>query len=418
MSGLTWIYVITNPSFPKYVKVGWTRHNPHKRIGDIDTTGVPTPFDLNYVACVDDAGNLEKLTHQFLDRHRVRSSREFFEVSAKCAREAIRSVAISSGITFHFEKTYIEDDPAISGNQIANFDAQAGDDSDSQLESLFEQLGPIEFSAANVELGESVSSALVNTDSEYDAIEELFYYYTHLVVKAFLDFDVVKGLRLLVDLSRWGESVPDVFDVFTDEELTKYQINFFKRAESDDGFVACLAVPDNLIDDFMELAFDDYSARCVIDWLELFTITEAQQLRVARYYISQGKTSRVKLLAANYLYEISDDVKEVFNVYISELKIDRSLIKEPSAYISFNQVLNQAFVRMCDIVIRSNCHDYDDFLRRFLGFLESSQSCFDRGYPGLRMSMQCYFDGGDFNGCVPLSRYYVWISGFCLNYRP
>ena len=417
MSDLTWIYVITNPSFPKYVKVGWTRHNPHKRIGDIDTTGVPTPFDLNYVACVDDARKLEKLTHQFLDRHRVRSSREFFEVSAMCAREAIRSVAISSGIVLHFDKTYIEADPAISGNQITNFDTQADDDSDSLAESLFEQLGAIDFSAVNVERGENAGSAFVNAHNEDDTFDELYSCYASLVVKALLDFDVAKGMRALIDLSRWLEHVPSVCDVFANEELAAYQVGFFERVEADHNFAIYFAIPDNFIDDFLELAVDENCVRFVVDWLELVMATEAQGLRVARYYISQGKTPRIKLLAANYLYEICDDCEEVLNVYASELKVDRALIREPSYYLSINQIVNQSFVRMCDIVIRSNCHDYDDFLRRFLGFLESSQSSFERGYPGLRTVMHCYFDGGDFNGCFPLSSYYAWIAGFYMSYK-
>lgn len=426
MNDLTWIYVVTNSSFPKYVKVGWTRHNPHKRISDIDSTGVPTPFDLNYVACVEDAGRLEKLTHQFLDNYRVRSSREFFEVSAKFAREAIRSVALNFGVRFYFEKIYIEDECNVSGASSTNTHGALGvidfkrvniesasDISGSPSASIYERFGDIDFERINIE-GEiditGAPSATVNY--EYDFFDDVHSGYASLVVKAFLDFDVSRGMNILLDYCKWVEEFPAVNDFFTDEEIVKYRVGVFKRIESDEDSIN-MVISDHLIDEFLSLAVDESSVWDLISWLALLLIPDEQAQRIARHYIVHGATSRVKLLAANYLFEtVKYADEEVFLVYEAELKIDASMIREPSSYISFNQVLNQAFVRMCSILIESNCHEYDGFLRSYLDFLESSQSCFVRHYPELRDVMQRYFGGENFETRSPLIPYYKWLVVF------
>ena len=358
MNDLTWIYVITNPSFPKYVKVGWTRHNPHKRISDIDSTGVPTPFDLNYVACVEDAGKLEKLAHQFLDDYRVRSSREFFEVSAGFAREAIRSVAARYDVGIYFEKTYIED----------------GCDASSE-----------------------------SSESDYDDFDEVYFTYKSSVMKAFFDYDINKGMSILLDLCKWLEYCPAVCDFFTDEEKDKFRDGSNGLFEPDQDSIN-LDVSDGVVDKFLILLVDEDSVKNIIDWLVLFLSDQFQ--RVARYYITYGSTSRVRLLAANFLYEVDDNVEsEVLSVYELDLKVN-AIVREPNYYIRYNRVLNQAFVRMCSMLMKSNRHDYDGYLRLLLDFLESSQSSFAQHYPGLRTVMQCYFDGGDFEGCFPLKPYY------------
>lgn len=414
MNDLTWIYVATNPSFPKYVKVGWTRHNPHKRISEIDSTGVPTPFDLNYVACVGDAAKLEKLTHQFLDNHRVRSSREFFEVSAKFASEAIRSVAIGSGIVFYFEKIYLEDGVVVSRVKNRNFQTQTDEGFNPTNGEIYKLLGDIDSDIVNIKAGLFFNSVLKSENGEYDLCEvydAMDSYYARLLVKAFHDLDFAKCLSTLLEYSRRMGVIPIFDDIFGNEEISQYMDALLRRSEADPSFSG-FAVSDCFVDDFVKLAVDEFCVQSLIDWLELLMISDAQQLRVAQYYIAQGETSKVRLLGANYLYEVGGDRAEILSVYLSELKIDSALIRQPTEFISFNQIINQAFVRMCDILIKTNCHDYDDFLSRFLDFLASFQTSFDRKYTGLRTVLHCYFDGGDFDGCAPLNKYIVCMAGF------
>lgn len=74
------IYILINEAMPGYIKVGRTT-NLEQRIRSLDTTSVPLPFECFYACTVNDANFVEKQLHDaFLD-HRVRSSREFFELS-------------------------------------------------------------------------------------------------------------------------------------------------------------------------------------------------------------------------------------------------------------------------------------------------------------------------------------------------
>ena len=83
------VYVLINEAMPNYIKIGRTT-NLEQRIRSLDTTGLPLPFECFYACTVKDAGFVEKQLHDaFLD-HRVRSSREFFEISPERAVSALK----------------------------------------------------------------------------------------------------------------------------------------------------------------------------------------------------------------------------------------------------------------------------------------------------------------------------------------
>lgn len=87
------IYILINESMPGYVKVGRTT-NLEQRIRSLDTTGIPLPFECFYACTVKDSVYVEKQLHDaFLD-HRVRSSREFFEISPDRALAALKLAEI------------------------------------------------------------------------------------------------------------------------------------------------------------------------------------------------------------------------------------------------------------------------------------------------------------------------------------
>ena len=68
------IYILINEAMPGYVKIGRTT-NLEQRIRSLDTTSVPILFE-------------RQLHDTFLDQ-RVRSNREFFEISPERAVSAI-----------------------------------------------------------------------------------------------------------------------------------------------------------------------------------------------------------------------------------------------------------------------------------------------------------------------------------------
>jgi len=83
------IYILINEAMPGYVKIGRTT-NLEQRIRSLDTTGLPLPFECFYACTVKDSTFVERQLHDaFLD-HRVRSSREFFEISPERAVSALK----------------------------------------------------------------------------------------------------------------------------------------------------------------------------------------------------------------------------------------------------------------------------------------------------------------------------------------
>lgn len=77
-----YVYVMSNPSFHSdMLKIGWTREHPNIRLNNLNTTGIPTPFIVEYVIITPEGSKLEKQIHNHIKSHRVNSNREFFKIS-------------------------------------------------------------------------------------------------------------------------------------------------------------------------------------------------------------------------------------------------------------------------------------------------------------------------------------------------
>lgn len=92
MSGRQYLYIFSNPSMPGMLKVGSTTRPPHERKLELHSTGVPTPFEIEYVFVVADCSACEQLAHRALHAYRVSTNREFFSVSIKTALKKIQAV--------------------------------------------------------------------------------------------------------------------------------------------------------------------------------------------------------------------------------------------------------------------------------------------------------------------------------------
>ncbi len=77
---------------PNLIKVGKTTKHPSKRMSELHSTGVPTPFELEFSAMVDNCGASELAAHRALANYRVTGNREFFRISVKQAIELILPV--------------------------------------------------------------------------------------------------------------------------------------------------------------------------------------------------------------------------------------------------------------------------------------------------------------------------------------
>jgi len=77
---------------PGLIKVGKTTTHPSQRMSELHSTGVPTPFELEFSATVSSCDYSEKAAHRALANYRVTGNREFFRISIKKAIELILPV--------------------------------------------------------------------------------------------------------------------------------------------------------------------------------------------------------------------------------------------------------------------------------------------------------------------------------------
>ena len=87
------IYIMSNPAHPGLLKIGQTSKDPDIRRNDLNSTGVPEDFILEYRALTSDYHRLEKEIHQKLNNYRYRQDREFFKIEVQDAITTIKAVA-------------------------------------------------------------------------------------------------------------------------------------------------------------------------------------------------------------------------------------------------------------------------------------------------------------------------------------
>lgn len=109
-----YVYILTNESMPGLVKIGKTTRCPDGRAGELDTTGVPTPFVVHHYEISPDCSALEKTMHDMMPDLRVRSGREFFRIEADAAAEMLGAALREQveGWLAHFipDSTIVADD--------------------------------------------------------------------------------------------------------------------------------------------------------------------------------------------------------------------------------------------------------------------------------------------------------------------
>ena len=90
VKNVEYIYCMTNKSFnTNLVKIGWTTNEPSKRAQQLYTTGVPTPFTIEFIIKTHDGRTLESRIHSYLSRYRENNSREFFRIELSVLREIL-----------------------------------------------------------------------------------------------------------------------------------------------------------------------------------------------------------------------------------------------------------------------------------------------------------------------------------------
>ena len=75
-----YIYILINQSMPGLVKVGFTTRSLEKRLEELNTTGIPMPFQIGAAFAVFDPKKCESKIHEILKKYRLNNNREFFKI--------------------------------------------------------------------------------------------------------------------------------------------------------------------------------------------------------------------------------------------------------------------------------------------------------------------------------------------------
>jgi T5orf172 domain len=116
-----YIYCLSNPSFQGLFKVGITRNDPKTRARQLYTTGVPTPFKIEFAKRVKLPEKKENSVHDILGDYgyRLNSNREFFQ----CDKSVILEIfTVIKGIWYSDEKISNNDDVVDEDNESNEID--------------------------------------------------------------------------------------------------------------------------------------------------------------------------------------------------------------------------------------------------------------------------------------------------------
>ena len=76
-----YVYIMSNPSLESDLyKIGFSRRHPSIRAKELYSSGVPTPFFVEYVIITENGQRLECDIHKRLESYRLNSKREFFKI--------------------------------------------------------------------------------------------------------------------------------------------------------------------------------------------------------------------------------------------------------------------------------------------------------------------------------------------------
>ena len=94
VASLSIVYILINDAMPGYIKIGRTETSVTQRMGELDKTSIPLPFQCFYAARVGDYAKVERALHTAFGDSRVRASREFFRLDPYKAKVVLELLAL------------------------------------------------------------------------------------------------------------------------------------------------------------------------------------------------------------------------------------------------------------------------------------------------------------------------------------
>lgn len=84
-----YVYILSNPTMPNLLKIGFTERDVEERVEELNSTGVPVPFEIEAIFGSPNAYEDEQAIHNTLNQHRLANNREFFSIDLKQAIQCI-----------------------------------------------------------------------------------------------------------------------------------------------------------------------------------------------------------------------------------------------------------------------------------------------------------------------------------------
>ena len=89
----SWVYILSNPTMPHMLKIGYTKNTPDERAKQIsNATGVALPYKVEWAFHCYDGFSLEQEVHHKLNNYRVNNNREFFQISLDEAKDTVMEI--------------------------------------------------------------------------------------------------------------------------------------------------------------------------------------------------------------------------------------------------------------------------------------------------------------------------------------
>ena len=88
--GDQWVYILSNPSLPNMLKIGYTKNEPEVRAKQISaSTGVALPYKVEWAFQCFNGEQLEQEVHREVESYRGNQQREFVDIPLDEAQETI-----------------------------------------------------------------------------------------------------------------------------------------------------------------------------------------------------------------------------------------------------------------------------------------------------------------------------------------
>ncbi|MFK4132123.1 GIY-YIG nuclease family protein [Pseudomonas luteola] len=106
-----YVYIMSNPSLPKLIKLGKTKNLANRR-QQLSRTSTPFPFNIEFSLESNCHDELEKKAKQYFARFRINKNREFFEIDVNTAKNGLIQIAknLENGLKYLPQQTISDDE--------------------------------------------------------------------------------------------------------------------------------------------------------------------------------------------------------------------------------------------------------------------------------------------------------------------